>query len=650
VSRSAQPNPSLSSGRGSSAKGASKMRRVLAVHQHGGAWHALVAEATSPDGRKIRVLEASSGQRDIIDRLVEKHRPDSRIGVLASSQAVCRTVEIPEGHDAELGDAAALLAEAELPPVIPFHRRTGGVVPLVAGPGFRTAMLIGWPERGQDNGAEADCTGWTSEIVGLAELLMLARVSGVTGAQVIASVDRSRGCVGVVGSGPDSYSVRTVLEDASEPESFAAAAERCLASVAQRVQANALPSVGFRDGVLVIDPGARAGVASAIAGSRDDEAWFRTFGPALGVASACLRATEASRRLFELHPSPPSVARSLPERALLAMQRPPVAAAVLVIAFVLMLLLPVGASYGRLKLLESRLARVQEALGATQGGEEESLTLQQQLAVYAELNRSRWPMAKLLADLSSAFPAEALDDLTLLRQIDLRMPGGFQITGVADSLGLVNKAQDQIFQSNVFTSSPGRTQRIDGTDLVEFEISGRVISPYSVSPTRDYSQANLVEHIYNEEGAPIWRPGSPVITALNRATAPGARAGARVASSTNTTRAPAGSRPAGSAGSSGTTSGSQAAAPADGTEARTDRREVFQGGTRSGGAAEPEPVPAPLTDEEIAALSQSEAMREMVARRRVARQDGVDDETRRRLTEEETKLRERARAAQQGGG
>ncbi|MFU8830428.1 MAG: hypothetical protein ACNA8P_13475 [Phycisphaerales bacterium] len=57
-----------------------------------------------------------------------------------------------------------------------------------------------------------------------------------------------------------------------------------------------------------------------------------------------------------------------------------------------------------------------------------------------------------------------------------------------------------------------------------------------------------------------------------------------------------------------------------------------------------------MTDEEIAALNQSEAMREMVARRRVARQEGVDDETRRRLTEEETKLRERARAAQQGGG
>ena len=77
---------------------------------------------------------------------------------------------------------------------------------------------------------------------------------------------------------------------------------------------------------------------------------------------------------------------------------------------------------------------------------------------------------------------------------------------------------------------------------------------------------------------------------------------------------------------------------------------MFQGGSRAGDDEPPPPIPDALTDEQIKALGQQEAMREMVNRRRASGQEGIADDVKRRLEEEVTKLRNRAREAQQEGG
>lgn len=654
MSRSAKTNSS-------GPKGASRSRRVLVGHQHHSSWHWVVLEAASPDGRKVRVLEADQGGVDVMERLTEKHRPDARLGVLASSEAVCRAVEVPEGHETELGEAAKLLAEAELPPSIPGHRRSGGIVPVMAGAGFRAALLLGWPLReGQSD--QPPFSSWTSEIVGLAELLLIARAGGATGAQVIASVDRGRGCVGVVGSGTEGYAVRTVLEDASEPEAFAAAAERCIAGVAQKVQSTAVPRVGLSAGVLAIDPSIRSAIANTVAGTRDDDEWFRRYGSSLGVGASFLRATPATRGLFELYAQPPSVKRSLPERTLVAMRRPGVAGAVLVAGLACAMLIPIGVSAARISIAESRIASLNELLGSEPNAGEDGLTLDQQLAMYSELNRVRWPMAKLLADLSGALPAQSPNRLTLVRSIELRTQDRFRITGVSDTFDLINLAQQNLNGSNVFAGATiGRAQAVEGgSGLFEFEIDGWVTRPFFLAgQLPDYAEQNLAERIYEKEGAELWRAGAPIVSALNR-TGSGSGSGARVAAASGSGRSqpaarPGGSSPGGAAGSSTGSStapgssGSSAVASGAGGEARTDRREMFQGGSRSGGETEPGPVAEPLTDEQIAQMNQQEAMRETIARRRDAARSDIDDDTKRRLNEEITKLRDRARAAQGGG-
>jgi hypothetical protein len=657
VSQSAKQ---ASSSRSGSSKSPAKARRVLVAQRGPDGWHLLVAEAASPDGRKARVLDTAPGGADpagAVSELIEKHRPDATIGVLTAGEAVCRVVEIPEGHDAELSEAASLLAEAELPPSIADHRKAGGVVPLAAGAGFRAALLIGWPERGQSVDRPVPWVSWSSEVVGLSELLLLARVGGATGPRVVGSLDRAHGCIGVVGSGADGHALRTVLEDASEPESFAAAADRCLQGAGQKVNASSVP-VAHISRSLLIEPEVRSAIAAAVAGVRDDDEWFAFYGVALGVACGALRSGLASGRLFDIRSTPPTVRKALPERVLLALQRPAVAGTVLAAGLALALLLPLGFSYARLSMLDSQVAAAKAALERTEALSDADpdltpMSFQQRIAMYQALERNRWPMTKLLADIAAILPAESPDDLSLVRRLSIVYPDDFSLEGMADSVSLVNRASDAFRNSAVFSNAGvTRYTQIDGAgQAVEFEASGEVLRPFFVDPELvDYSQRNLAERIFEAEDTEIWRAGAPIITALTRSETASSRTPSRASRGTSTVANRTTPRAAsGSSGGSGDGATQVASGGTEESNARTERREMFQGGSRSGGEEEAKPIPDPLTDEQIAQLNQQEAMREMVNRRSAARQDNVSDEVKRRLDDEVTKLRNRAREAQQGG-
>ncbi len=662
---SQSPNNETSSRNGSS-KTSSRARRVLVAQRAGSSWHLLVAEAASPDGRKARVLEAASGGSDpasAVKDLTEKHRPDATIGVLTSGEAVCRVVEVPEGHDAELSEAAGLLAEAELPPSIEAHRKAGGIVPLTAAPGFRSAMLVGWPKRATAVDSPVPWVSWSSEVVGLAELLLIARVGGATGPRVVGSLDRENGCIGVVGSGAEGHALRTVLEDASEPESFAAAADRCLQGVGQKVNASSVP-VAHISRSLLIEPEVRSAIASAVSGVRDDDGWFASYGVALGVACAALRSGSASSALFDLRTTPAELKRSLPERALIALRSPAVAGGVIAAAILLALLIPLGVSYARLSILDARIAEAEDALAksevlATSDTEEASMTFRQRVAIYRELDRQRWPMAKLLADISAALPAMSPSELTLVDSINISSSSGFRVEGVMDSVSLVNLASSELSSSPIFFNAKVSeySQVADANGALEFSAGGRIVSPFHLDTAFfDYSQTNVAERIYESEDTEVWRPGSPVITAVTRPDTASSRASSRPRSTGSTASRPTGRTPVstGSGSSGGGSSGSSTeVASADGgasSDARTERREMFQGGSRTGGEEEPAPIPEPLTDAQIAEFNQLEAMKESVARRTAARQEGVSDADKRRLEDESNKLRARAREAQQGGG
>lgn len=660
---------STSSKRSASSKGSPRARRVLVAHQRSGVWGLLVAEAASPDGRKARVLEATAVSGDlagVVTEMTERHRPDATIGVLTSGDAVCRAVEVPEGHDAELADASALLADAELPPSISSYRKVGGTVPLPASPGFRTALLVGWPDRSDPADQPVPWTSWSAEMVGLAELLLVARVGGAGGPRAVASLDRQNGCIGAVGAGVDAYAIRTVLEDASEPESFEDAADRCLRGLGQKINAGSVPAAGLNRSLL-LDADSRGAIATSVAGARDDNEWFDSFGVALGVACAALRSGLASAALFDLRTTPPTVKRGGVERVLLALQRPRSAAALLAAGLVLALLLPLLISYLHLNGLRSRIAEAESflaesapviAVGSDEDGEPLAvLTLKEQLALYSELDRTRVPMAKLLADLSAGLPAMDRNRLTLVREIRITAPEDFNVRGVVDSLALIYPMTTALRDSEVFSGvSAQETQSVGASGSQEFVLQGKIRRPFfgaRYPSEMDYAEQNLAEKIYGEEGAEVWRAGAPLVSALTRTDGGGARftsASSPGRTVSNADRTPPRSR-SGSSSAGESDSGTEVASAGGGSsDARTERRDMFQGGSRSGGEETPPPIPEALSDEQIAALGQQEAMREMVNRRRASGQEGIADDVKRRLEEEVTKLRNRAREAQQSGG
>ncbi|MFG0292294.1 MAG: PilN domain-containing protein [Phycisphaerales bacterium JB050] len=660
---SQSPNKATSSRNGSS-KSASRARRVLVAQRAGSGWHLLVAEAASPDGRKARVLETASGGSDpssVVKDLTEKHRPDATIGVLTSGEAICRVVEVPEGHDSELSEAAGLLAEAELPPSIEPYRKAGGIVPLTAAPGFRSAMLVGWPDRATVVDQSVPWVSWCSEIVGLAELLLLARVGGATGPRVVGSLDRENGCIGVVASGVDGHALRTVLEDASEPEAFAAAADRCLQGAGQKVNASSVP-VAHSSRSLLIEPDVRSAIASAVSGVRDDDSWFASYGAALGVACAALRSNSASSALFDLRTTPPALKRSLAERSLVALRSPAVAGGVIAAALLIALLVPLGVSYARLAILDARIAEAEEALANTEAvddtdSDEAAMSFRQRVAMYRELDRQRWPMTKLLADISAALPVQTPNELTLVDSINISNPSGFRVEGYADSLSLVTIVGSELSSSPIFSEAGLKeyAQIEGGSGAYEFSASGKIVSAFHADGAFfDYAETNVAERIYENDDTEVWRPGSAVITAVTRPDSASGRASSRSRSSSALASRPSSRTPSRTASGSGSDEGaSTEVASAGGTEssgARTDRREMFQGGSRTGGEEEVKPIPDPLTDEEIAGFNQLQAMKESVARRTAARQQGVSEEDKRRLEEESDKLRARAREAQQEGG
>ena len=356
------------------------------------------------------------------------------------------------------------------------------------------------------------------------------------------------------------------------------------------------------------------------------------------------------------------------ERVLVSLQKPRFAAALLVAGLALALLLPVLLAYLHLNMLEARIAKAESFLAEsapviTIGSDDEGeplavLTLKEQLAIYSELDQTRLPMAKLLADLSAGLPATDRDRLTLVR--DLQIEGGeFSVRGIADSGALVPAMTRMLNQSNVFAGvSAPSTQALAESGGVEFTLEGLIARPY-FAPTYpadvNYEDQNLAEKIYNEDGAEIWRRGAPIVNAMNRSGTGAMGASTRPTRNTSgsgrsTSRPVAGDSSSSSGSGGGTEVASASGDGASGSDARTERRDMFQGGSRSGGEEAPPPIPEPLTDEEIAALGQQEAMREMVNRRRASGQEGIADDVKRRLEEETTKLRNRAREAQQEGG
>jgi Tfp pilus assembly protein PilN len=579
-------------------------RKLAAIHLQGGHYRIVLTEGRNGsialvDARSIPKADLPTA----LAALLRDHKPDHIIRLAPGSQSVCRCAELPAGDDQSLAGALALLAEAELPESLPPHRRAAGLIPGEGASSARIALLTGW--RDGPEGAPAPLStiseSWTTEAAALALL------RGPSGVAVYA--DRAEGAIAIVAGGPRRIIARILVENGESHIAWASALrsavrESCAAAGLERTPA---PEAG--ETTLELPDSAGAALRSRVKNLREDPRWLAEYGIALG---ALLIATAHDPRTAALASMTASGHLSRPpawERATIWLGNPRHAWTLAAACIALMLI-------GPLALAAARIAVLNAKSGALEQGRQERQQLARRAALYQQLDQLRWPMTKLMADIAGATPVGVVvDDLRLGNDV------GVTFRGTAENLDQLYNFHKNLSDLRVFKDVKINRSEAAGSS-VEFDIAADVASPHTPGkPAEDFAAKTLAARLYGEGASNTATPVVHRKTEEARARAP-------------RNVEPAEPRPEGAQTSS---------TPAPAGAAREPRTEPTESSRRPA-TTTPDAMPAPLTDEQIAAMNFSKASVEW-ATRKGKLPKAPDEATKSRLESEIAKLRERADAA-----
>jgi len=511
------------------------------------------------------------------------------VRIAPARRTVCRIATLQPSAPEELSAAAALLAEGSLPEDIPAHRRAAGILP-GSGPAGAFALLTAW-RNGTDEVADIpwpDQT-WTTEIAALAFL------SAGRGTAFAASPES--GAVLVIAPGVGRIVARVLVEHADTRSGWDRAVSRHVQETC--ASAGAEPPVMTAGRRLVISGAATDAVCATVDGVPSDASWIETYGLALGAALVATSADPGAAGLGQLTLDPPWRRAPWPERAAVWLSAPRHAAAVLALAVVVALLCPLGFAAARTAILTRKTEGLPDQ-------DKARAQVQQRAAVYREMERSRWPMTKLLADISGATPEGVTVD-----SVTLAPDQGLALKGNAESQDLLNQLQRNLNDTGLFEKL--KVARAEATSSgVSFDVSAEVVNPHApVKPADDFAATPLAVRLYGES--------------------------ARGHSGTSATD-----------GESGPASRREERSGRSGRDERSDRRGRSADAPSSRPTSSKLDIPPPITDAQIGALDRAAAMKEWAYRKKVAGSGQSDAATKERLEQEIPKLAERMKSA--GGG
>ncbi|MCC6660269.1 MAG: PilN domain-containing protein [Phycisphaerales bacterium] len=442
--------------------------RVAGIREHAGRlWLVALQNRTGLAVLESRSLDArdSAGLRDILHR----HRVEEVVRLAPAAETICKSVSVPAGDPDAVASALALMAEAQLPDALPRHRRASGAIPDVDRHGQKSGLLTGWRAGSEPVPLDGDTEErWTTVPAALAVLSGTAPVAAARDAGV-----GSGGAVSIIVRGPTRTLARVLITE--READFGAA-------VHETAQAAGVGADGRADGDLWLDERARASVAGVVSGLPADGAWLREYGLALGAAMVAV----GSRGLTDLSASAPGTRTGAVERTLDWLSIPGRAPAVIAAAVALMLLVPLGVSWGRSAVLASRAGALDESAG-------QLADLDRQAALYEALDQSRWPMTKLLADIAAATPVGVVLD-----SVRLSPETGVGLDGTAPSPEHIEKMQAAFNKTGLFRDL--RIDRQESTDAgVKFSVSAKVASPHvRVADAEDFAGRSLAVRLYGD--------------------------------------------------------------------------------------------------------------------------------------------------------
>jgi Tfp pilus assembly protein PilN len=567
----------------------SSARVVMGIHQPPGVSPAMLAYAvvSLDDGALPKLIEARelNAAPSALAEVIQRCNVRRIVRVVHAPQTIVRAALIPKGPAADMAAAAALLGESQLPESIPAHRRACAPVPDVDRPQGTLCLLTAWREGAQP--AEAP-TQPDVETTYIAEAAALAMLKGdLVGVSI--SADRRSGAITIIAAGNEKAIARSLIESAATTDEFSAALDQLIRSslAAVGLPPSAAPAVPSANPAVLI-PSAAA-LSRRVTSIPTDAAWLSRFGLPLGAALDALSPDSAPLAALTLFP--PRAPNSPIARIRNTITVPRRAAGLLAAAVAIMLLAPWAFAELRLAVLNARSSglgdRTREVEQATK-----------REAMHRQFESSRWPMTKLLGDVSRAAPVGVtLDTLSIAPD------QGLTLQGTAPTQEVLNQFLANLNASRVFTSA--RINRVETNSGVEFQMSAAVSSPHSpaAGSPEDFAAKPLAVRLYGEGAS---NTTTPVATAS--AASDSAPSRAERATTPRPSREPS-------------SSSSSTATPAP----RINNDEL----------------PPVLTDDQINTMPRTTAMLEMVKRRTYPQKNrSLDAGEKSRLESEVKKLQE----------
>jgi hypothetical protein len=633
-------------------------------------WTAVAVERR-PDGWRYTAQHAAGIGLDIWLNHLGTGRV---IAVLPPRETVCRTFSLPAASPDQLELALRLQAEAVLLGGVPPHRVGLGILPGAADAKSRQGLVLAWPE----SMATADLpdipagvpTTFVPELACLAALAVSdGPCSGITMA-----ADQSDGSVVLIVPTGGELAIRSTREDGSEPETWRSS---LLRAARETLMSSDLPpsaaesmiadfSARIDDGeamrTIVVPEETERLVARTLAGAEELDASARTTvaGVLLALDGPLVPFTRLLREIPRERPHPI-------QAALDRLSEPRLAARLLIAAVLVAMLAPLAFAslrYGILSLKVDDLDALERSNRITR----------QQVAMYRELRSNAWPMGKVLGDLANAMP-EGID----VETISIGQSEGVTVRGVAkptdiklagdkkeslDAAEVVGRMQQDLEGSGIFRRAKYEFKAEDGRGWREFTMTCEVTAPTRQPPytaDEDFAVRTLRDRRY-----PNWREIEGA-DAGGGAAPDSALAAGDLRPRTPSPPSDAGEDESGSEEDSGEgaedsdevavvaegETGDAGAAAAAGSSRGIGRRPTApRPSDGSGTATPPQPtagvnveVPPPMTDEEIAGLSKSDALALLNRVAKARQSPSIDQDTKNRLRTDFDRLMQHIRKA-----
>jgi len=576
--------------------------RVLIAQRQGGSARFLLGKITrgvlSIERITAMPVEAEA-DRNAVSTMAAKAKPDV-IAVLvpaARTSAHLPKVEAPTGSPSDVAAALSLLAEAHLPGTYPSHRRGG----FVLGSGEQArAVVVGWA-------GNADSLGLPRIDVWIPELAVLAYAAGGSGLAALA--DTTTGGFAIVRSGAGAQARSVVL---APPGSAA-----LMAKAQQQIDAvgGDEGSGTYKDEVLGTTLVLPAAMRSLSTGT---EPISRA--GLLSLAGRLL-AEGAMAPVLDMSDRPAAVKQSLAVRVITTLGQPRVAAVCGVAAMLVIAGAPLGFAYARLSALKSASAELA-------GSDDAVDVAQKQFDLYELMTSKRWPVSRLLAEVTTTAPQGLLlESLTIEHGRRIGISGQFnEATQVGDYVDALGKAKVLEDVKNPTTESASQRFQISAAVSANAVIAlgGKARPPASTAASSGTAApaASGNSGSSSTAAAPAGNAGNNTGNRNNR----------------NTPAATTGNRSNNNTGNRGTNAGTAPTTAAGGS-----------GGTAPATSA-PKPPPDAISDAAINALDRSGTMKEWATRRGASQRPDLTEEVKARLTEEVAKLKARLDSLNSAGG